>query len=194
MELTSLNYDKTRCKSPIFSVPLHESFAPHIAHCLLLWGRSEIMLRRILSVMVELTDSEKPHISMQKQISAFLNLTPVCFEGHDELIEHLITMGKDIREKSVARNLLAHGDMVANMPGNTITLTGRHRGKDIQQEFTTQDVEQLFYDISHIAGRLLYLSHPKLIRDDHYWPQIPLRSIQLLQKTFGTTGLNPPTV
>ena len=68
------------------------------------------------------------------------------------------------------RNVIVHGKIVMEMGGPAreirLNATGRHKGETVTLRLLPDELEQIFYDIAHVDGRLTqFLSESPKIPD-----------------------------
>ncbi|GJM01779.1 MAG: hypothetical protein DHS20C08_02800 [Rhodomicrobium sp.] len=156
MEIISPTYDRTRCKSPVFGVPIDAKFAPHIGQCILLWARIDDKFNIVLERLIRYDTTIVYNRSFDKRLKAFKKNCQICLEQHKELEQLFNVLSDDLQRAVISRNLLAHGDLSFFMGGDgpLLMLRGEYKHKAIERSFTYAEIEQLFFDFSHIAGRL----------------------------------------
>ena len=90
------------------------------------------------------------------------------------------------------RNIIVHGKIIMEMAYATretrLIAAGKHKGKHISLRFLPDELEQLFYDISHVEGRL-----KQYLTDDPKIPNASSTDVQFLQDFFQNSRPNPPT-
>ena len=194
MEIISPSYNTARCKSPVLGIPIDSKFAPHIGHCILLWARIDMMFNQLLDGLKRDDDEMKFPRRFNKKLQLFNNLILANFQEHKELEELLYVLSADLDRAVINRNLIAHGSLVFSVSEDPkLLLTGEYKQKEIKRSYSYTEVEQLFYDFSHIAGRLFHLTQPVLLRDDeNMWPKIPPKSTQFLRQMLEDAGINTP--
>ncbi len=168
MEITSPAYDTSRCKSPVMTVPIPEEFCPHIGRIIALWSAIERMNGAFVTAFYKATStpSEKVDNGFRKRLAkartlAETILPPPVFEYFAQIFDESLVAYRH-------RNLLAHGTISATgTPDGAALLVAEERisGRSITERYTLEAIEQVFYDFSHVAGKLFCLEMCPIVPD-----------------------------
>lgn len=160
MMLTSPAYDFARCKMPVMSVPIHEDFCAHIGRIIGLWSAIERMHSNFLIALCNETSTPKDRLDsrFRKRLAKLRSLSETVLprsiaKYFSEICDETLIVYRH-------RNLLAHGSLEAtsNETGDTLLIAkGESRGTATNETYTVESIEQVFYDASHVAGKLFFL-------------------------------------
>jgi hypothetical protein len=175
--------DTRRIKTPsALSSPPTEFLIP-AGRVVLSWSGVEQSMDQLITRMLVITAQSEPgwqHRNFRKRKDLFRKLVKIAFDKRSFLKSYALGAMDDAATLYWKRNVLTHGKIIMEMGGPTreirLIATGTHNGKTVSIRMLPDELEQIFYDIAHIDGRLTqFLSEsPKV-------PGASSQDIQFLQ-------------
>lgn len=173
-----MSYNKTRAPRPFRAVPIPDIFCPWIGKIAITWSFFENSFDNYIVALTRANggppEQEWARHNFKKRNSLFRRLSKSVFEKSPFLSEKLLSISSDAKEAQWQRNFLLHGKLhcvlkaVHNDPllsdlhiEATLFANSRHNGKDTTISFDELGLENLFYSIAHISGRLEEMSTPE---------------------------------
>jgi hypothetical protein len=183
-----MSYDKTRAPSPFRAVAIPDLFCPWIGKIAVTWSFFENALDNFILALSKASggpaEKEWMRQNFKKRSKLFRELAGSVFSANPELVGSLVAISIDAGELQWKRNFLLHGRLrsVLKLVHTHPTLEdlhieaslfakSRHNGKELEISFDEKALEDLFYGIAHVSGRLEEMSSlnshpPKLTSDD----------------------------
>ncbi|NBB65111.1 hypothetical protein GVN18_38285 [Pseudomonas sp. ODNR1LW] len=189
LSVESSTYNTLRCKSPVYAIPLPHQFFHFLGQTLVLWSvvDSHIEDLRLRMERCSGTVAVK-HSPMNKRLANFRALTDTCFGDHPALHEFFVSLHDDVSSVKEDRDLFAHGSLAlgTGKGGGFLIAKGRVRRKEVERSYNLEELEAVFYSISHLAGRL-YLLPMEARRDKEFFLPLPSREKSVLRNFFEKT-------
>lgn len=164
------SFDPARIRRPSSPVLLPDNTARLIGQTVLTWGSFEFLFDDLLTAILAANNTEmvsewQRKLNFRKRHALMKKEARKLFGRRVWLHWYLSRVLKDALPLHRDRNLLVHGRLSVRvetgevddgeLPGTAILCcAGTHRGKPIVREFSFDDIETLFYDMAHLAGRL----------------------------------------
>lgn len=194
MVLELAPFDTRRIKKPstLFSAPTE--FLIHAGRVVLSWSGIEQSMDRLITRMLIVTDQSEPgwqRRNFRKRKKLFRDLVEIAFHQNLFLESYALETMNDAATLYWKRNVIVHGKIIMEMAGSTreirLIATGIHNGKTVSIRVLPDELEQIFYDIAHVDGRLTqFLSeNPKI-------PGASSQDKQFLQEFLRNSRPTPP--
>lgn len=170
-----MSYDEVRAPKPFRAVPIPDIFCPWIGKIAVTWSFFENAFDNYLLALTRANggppEREWARQNFKKRNQLFRILCQSVFSGHPAVIEKLCSVSIDAKEVQWQRNFILHGKMHSVLEAvhkrsdladlhieATLFSRSRHDGKDMTISFDERGLEDLFYKIAHVSGRLEELS------------------------------------
>jgi hypothetical protein len=171
-----LRRDKIR--QPFTWVPMPPEFSPVLGQIALLWGQFEKYLNDMLTALLSYNGTPiqqfwQSRLSYKQRTELFLAESAKTFACNPFLYLHFRQIISDAEAIQIKRNVLLHGtiEMETHIHNTTdtgeigevvveskIVATGARKRQTIEMKFGFSELEDLFYDLGHLAGRLSTLN------------------------------------
>jgi hypothetical protein len=202
LSLPKINLLKAR--GPLWLPPVEEDCLPFLGGIAISWGGYEQLFLKILIAAIEATNSTDKWtgISYDKRCDLLRKHMRIYFAAHPLVVLHFEGIVTDSFPLQFKRNLLVHGHLSFKaytkwsegepQPRSAIVATGRHKGQYITQEFGRDELEDLYYALLNLAGRLNRFSGPISLAQ---LPHFSLQDLCALQEFLRLhfRPLPPPT-
>jgi hypothetical protein len=191
-----------KARSPIYVLPIQKDFLPFIGYVALAWGFFEGTIEKFLEALQAANKSTKRWrgLSFNEKRRIFKSEANQYFTMHPLVALYLC----DIVDKAVdlqkKRNLLLHGHIslrgytqwIEGEPTARATIMARIQKKDrlIEEEFSVESVEDLYYSLANLSGRINRFSYPINLEQ---FPRFSLHDISFLQE-FLRLHYHPPSI
>ena len=159
------------CRSPVYAVPMPDAFYPLIGQILVIWGAFDREIEAFRCGMQAHCNGEDQRSSaLNKRLTHLRSLSPKCFPGAPSVNAIFQSICDDAFKLKLHRDAIAHGSLsISNANGGILTA----RGKSRSYNYKISDMEQLFYDVSHLAGRTGSILLDAISDRDFYTPLAP---------------------
>jgi hypothetical protein len=172
-EVTSIIIDRFKLKQPSFIPLLPDEFFPAIGKVAVMWGHLETIFEGLLTALADaegLKEADWRFLNFRKKRTKLrelweTHLSPLC----PQITQHLDLLLGELDAPYQRRNLAVHGQMMIEFGAvdgkgvAKLVCTGRYNGKQLKESFTANDLDDLFYQIANLTGRLT------LIAQGHPW-------------------------
>jgi len=163
-EVPSIVLDTWKLRNPSFVPLLPAEFMPVTGRVAVMWGHFETIFEGLLIALAKaegLAEADWRSANFRKKRALLrelweTHLLPIC----PRVTQELDAIFPDIEPLYVRRNLAVHGQMstafdVEDGRGVArLICVGRHRGREIRESFSSDQLDDLFYAVAHLAGRL----------------------------------------
>ena len=157
-------YDPAKARTPFTPFMIPDAFVPYLAQVAVLWGAFENDFEAFLQALFSANKTEPKgwrFWSFEQKNGFFLDQSRALFVSHPTALEHLTRISTDATPLQIKRNVLLHGhiwlkiitDEAAN-PTVSLEATGRRKGRIIVENFTLDVLENLYFDLCHLNGRV----------------------------------------
>mgnify|MGYP000993772384 CR=1 FL=1 len=168
-------FDSNKTHKPTSNPAIPWEFSFIIGRIATAWGAFEIRFDHVLECMFNHSPKPLKHewrrMNFRKRRELFREQTSACFHGHIRIEKYLQKLCNDAGTSYWKRNLTLHGkiDLVIEYkikvkigeqisPKCFLRIRGRHNEKDIEYNCDYDHMEGLFYEITHLHGRLDFAS------------------------------------
>jgi hypothetical protein len=170
-----MSYDKSKAKRPFSAPPIPDDFCGWIGKLAITWAMVELaiddFIRAFHSVLYAPPRSnwERGNFKRRKELcrDMFKSVCANC-PSFEQEVRSILADAADLHWR---RNTLLHGRLKSKLwvvdPAAdpvrikaSLTATTRHNGQPVALTFDTAGVEDLFYKIANVAGRLTTLATP----------------------------------
>lgn len=158
--------DTYKIKQPFLIPLLPEVFQPLIGRILISWSVFEVMFDDFLGVLKDANNTTLTvsGSSFRKRKQRFRQEMLVAFAEMPDVIRYCNNILEDSESPYMKRNLVAHGRLETSFRTiddngslrSEIRLhcRGQYRGKEIIREFSSDELDDVFYELGHLSGRL----------------------------------------
>jgi len=159
--------DTWKLKAPCMLPTLPPEFHTLIGRVATTWGVFEAMFENFLIALIKsrgVTNDNWRGLTFRKKRKLFNDEVDREFKTNPTIIAYITEMLDMIEPLYIKRNLAVHGRMQVRLEnslagGKTVLIcAGRYKGNDIQQEFTPDQLDDLYYDVGHLLGFLNVIS------------------------------------
>jgi hypothetical protein len=170
-EFHGISIDSWKTKSPsLFMAVVPPEFFTTIGLVATSWGQFETLFDNFLAGLVKAhaLDDTWRKLKFRKRRKLFRDEMAKAFAAAPAIVSYIEPILDDTDSIYVRRNLVVHGHLsvevstetIDGKSGGTIRLlcVGRYRGREIRQSFMWGELDDLFYEIGHLNGRLHVLS------------------------------------
>ena len=200
LKLPAINLLKAR--SPLWIPPVEQDCLPFLGGIGIAWGGYEQFFVGLLRALLDANRSTDrwAGISYDRRRVLFRRHMNIYFRAHPLIVllfKNIITDSLTLQFK---RNMLLHGKLSFRattklsegelMPQSTIIATIRYKGQYVTDEFDRDKLEDLYYALLNLAGRLNRFSSPISLSQ---FPHFSLRDISALQD-FLHAHYRPPSM
>lgn len=165
----SINLQKAKLPMTWATVP--SEALPFLAQIAVLWGSYERDMHDCVAALLR----HRPHpdygtdpkrLGFSARNDLMRDQSAVVMQGRPELLRHFRKMFEDGANLHAKRNVLLHGritlvikirqDSELGIPKAqfSIEARGMHKGKERRMLFNTEKLEDMYYDIGHLAARM----------------------------------------
>lgn len=175
--------DKSRAQSPSAPLAIPDRFCAPIGRIVATWGQFEAQFIDFLEAMIEQNRTDtKTRRNFSKPVKRFRVEMKLCFAPLPGLLDYLESILTDATDLQWQRNVIAHGvysslvhvKRAANSPFVFVDVkmeaTGTRKGKPVTLTLDKEGLENLYYKIAHLAGRMqsvAILGHSKTFEPPH---------------------------
>lgn len=160
-----------KIKAPFTYAPLPPEFLGFLAQIAVIWGQYESLLNNMIAALcscngTNLEPNWQRRLSYDQRASRFDDEIKATFKLHPFIYLHLKQITTDAAAIQIKRNVLLHGtiELEARIHNNnattpiqtelTLIATGRQKKQEVELRFGLDELESLFYELGHLAGRL----------------------------------------
>jgi hypothetical protein len=195
-----------KVKFPMQWSPILPEFFPFLAQIALLWGEFERDFNDCIAALIKASnynEEDWSRLSFTARNGLFRDLSRQVFAGRHVIIRYFQNIFKDAANVQAKRNVLLHGRIVLynkiefnkelgrQRMYTKIEANGLHGGKPRRMMFDLSAIENIFYDIAHLTGRVRSLLEADEKADD---VSLPLPDRSFLRDFFANNRPHPPTV
>jgi hypothetical protein len=156
-------------KRPSAPIMLSSVLAVLIGRIVLTWSSFERQFDDLLAAILRANGTDEPNWntrSFRRRRQLMRAEAAKFFSAHPEINGYIRNIFHDTVELQESRNFIAHGKIwikvetgeytpAGDLPGRiTLIFIRESRGGPHKQEFTSEQLETLFYDLAHLTGRL----------------------------------------
>jgi len=170
LEMAPVDTRRIKKPSSLFSAPIN--FLIPAGRVVLSWSGVEQSMDRLIARMLIVVGQPEPgweHRNFRKRKKLFRDLVKIAFHDNSFLESYALEIMNDAATLYWKRNVITHGKIIMEMARSTreirLIATGKHNGKAVSIRVLPDELEQIFYDIAHVNGRL-----SQFLRGD---PKIP---------------------
>ncbi len=163
------NHSKLRRPSSFVVLPAE--IVSYIGQITLIWGMFDNDFQEFLFAMMALTHSkddawtrfpfDRKDDLFRKKLSEIFRIRPAIHL----LLLHILDEALALQIK---RDLLVHGRIIVKTERSdengeskvTLIATGRKKRRIVEEYFTEDDIESLYYDLAHLSGKMAQFKYP----------------------------------
>jgi len=162
--------DTHKLKSPSYLGLLPPEFYPLIGKVVTIWGIFETVFDSLLEALIKAngTSSKPMATSFRKRRSRFREEAALALADMPTILSWCNEMLDTTEKLYVKRNLVAHGHYIFESKHNrdgapivSIIVTGRLNGREIKDQFTPDQLDDLYYDLAHLCGKIVAVVTPR---------------------------------
>jgi hypothetical protein len=169
--ISIMSYDKKRAPTPFRAVPIPDIFCPWIGKIAVTWSFFENAFDNYIIALAK-SNGGPPEIewarqNFRKRNSLFRKLCRSVFADRPVLTERLCSISTDAKNVQWQRNFILHGKLRSTLRAvhknpqlsdlrieATLFARSHHNRQDTTLSFDEKGLEDLFYKIAHVSGRL----------------------------------------
>lgn len=152
-----LTFNLQKLRLPFYRTPLPDQTLRDIGQIAITWGAFENRLADLIVTLLSATGTTQKgqqfHSFEQKKNLA-IDQAQLYFKYRPRIALRFIEIMRFASALQIKRNLLVHGNIMIKVPELNVMAVGRHKKQVITVEFTSGQVEDLSYDIGHLAGMM----------------------------------------
>ena len=193
LEMAPIDMRRIKKPSAPFSAPIE--FLIPAGRLVLSWSSVERSMDRLIARMLIITGQSEPgwqRRNFRKRKKLFRDLVKIAFHQNSFLEPYALETMNDAATLYWKRNVIVHGKIIMEMAGATrevrLIATGTHNGKTVSIRVLSDELEQLFYEIAHVSGRLI-----QLLSESPRIPGASSQDIQFLREFLRNSRPTPPT-
>lgn len=189
-----LPLDPTKARLPMRFAPIPPELLPYLGQIALNWGGFETSFDRVLEAMIDHNKSAslEGRRTFNERRKRFMKEARMAFAQHPVLHGYVLEILNDCASIQLDRNLLLHASIevrvrITASPGDgirhsvAIVATGQKANKPVVRTFDLEALEELYYAVAHLAGRMAELTEqepaiPGLSSPDRSWLRTLLAS------------------
>lgn len=157
--------DRQKLRLPSVYVALPPEFVSNLGGVIIAWGMFEQSFKSFLEAMIRKTGSifsGWEYSSFERQHRIFNQELRTCFDGYPNIVEGLSRILDESLPLQIKRNVLTHGKLEINFNNAQpqIIARGRHKKLDFVDVFTTDSIDNFYYELIHLAGRMRMFVSP----------------------------------
>jgi hypothetical protein len=164
-EIPTLILDTWKMRNPSTVTLIPAEFPALIGRVAYSWGEFEVIFEAMLAALIKadgLGEAKRRDNTFKSRRRLFKELWAKHLADDCPLATQLLdTVFAEIDANYRRRNLAVHGRMMTEFGGaNIVRLVciGRYSGQDVVERFTADELDDLFYEIIHLNGRLNYVA------------------------------------
>lgn len=183
--------DTWKIKSPSVYIALPPDLINHVGYVTLGWGIFEKALNRLLFGVLATNAVTVKHnwqrFGLDQRCALLRDEAPVCFAENPDLLGRLMAVMDDIEPLQLQRNALVHGQITLMLSLEpAITADYEHRNKLVKLTLTEDQINTLYYEVIHLAGRMAQFAYPQMT------PFAPPLSSQDMSRLQDVLSNSPP--
>ncbi len=146
-KLFSISVNRNKLKSPSWVPGIPSDFWPVIGQLAVCWGGFENQMNELIAALLRATGEE---------------VEAAQFKAQPLIVDHIRKAVATAAQVHWRRNMILHGDVTCRVTGTaqrpciTLETVGRHNGKDRVLNYTTGEIEDLFYEVIHATALLRF--------------------------------------
>jgi hypothetical protein len=175
--------DTWKLKLPSVYLALPAEFINHVGGIVIAWGMFDKAFEDFLTAILAHTGSIYKgwqFFSFEQRRGIFETEFPLCFSNAPTVMTLLSALIADSYPLQIKRNVLVHGSITLQInPERPLLIAiGEHKKQPVTETFTTDQIDDLYYAILHLAGRMAQFVRPEMVG---FVPPLPSHEISLLQ-------------
>lgn len=172
--------DKTRVKQPFSAVPIPDDYCGWIGKVTVTWSILESRIDDLITALLADTAITPPErwerTNFKKRKTLCKDLAVSAFNAEPGILSEIRWILGEAADLHWRRNFIVHGHLQSKLHFRPpvvsgsylgkpridleLTATSRHNGKQVSLTWTTRGMEDLFYAVGHVHGRLVQLTSP----------------------------------
>jgi hypothetical protein len=178
--------DTWKVKLPSVYIALPAEFLNHVGGVVIAWGMFEQAFVDFLAAMIAETGNAHKgwqFFSFERKRGIFEAEMALCFSKSHDVLARLSKLMKDTIPLQIKRNVLVHGQITLKIDGMEPSLIARgtHKRQEVIETFTKDGIDDLYYEIIHVAGRMNQLLFPTA---GPVFPPLSLPEMSILQSVL----------
>lgn len=194
LEIPMSVIDTWKLKRPSVYILLPPDLISLVGHITLAWGMFEKALNHFLAAVLATNATtikgKWERYSLDQRCGMLRDESAICFSATPDLLARLISILDDVEPMQIRRNALVHGRITLSINAEAaIAAEYEHRNQAINLTFTKVQLDDLYYEVIHLAGRMAQFTYP------HFAPFVPPPSsqdISRLQVVLSNSPTTPP--
>jgi hypothetical protein len=199
-------FDDNKVKKPTSNPAIPWEFSFIIGRIATTWRSFECLFDTFLASMLVASryrpERDWTRMNFRKRRELFRDQVRKCFDDHQEIKRYLLKLCDDAGESYWKRNATIHWRIKFGLQAKTklkvgepfepecyLEMSSRHNGRDVMIRCNYQHLEGVFYDITHLHGRLNFIEENPVAKN----PMLSSHDISLLRGFFLSNRQNPPT-
>lgn len=171
--LETTRFDDKAVKKPFADLPIPEEACGWIGKLAFTWGYFELELDRFIVALEKETDTDHASLkqSFKKRKERCRDLSKVAFAANPTIHDEVASILGSAADLHWRRNVIVHGSSTVKLkamgPKNDkvwieydLVFKGDMEGKKTSLHLKANDIERLYYQIGHLAGRLVQMINP----------------------------------
>jgi len=175
--------DTWKLKLPSVYLALPPEFINHVGGVVIAWGMFDKAFEDFLTAVLAHTGNAYKgwqFFSFEQRRGIFETELPLCFAEAPTIMALLKDLIADSYPLQIKRNVLVHGTITLqiNPERPLLIATGKYKKQEITETFTSDQIDDFYYAIIHLAGRMAQFVRPDAVG---FVPPLPSTEISLLQ-------------
>lgn len=196
VSITSNIIDRFKLRHPSIVQLLPQDFFLPIANVTVAWGFFEAAFEQALAAMTMsngIPDDDWRGFSFRRRRGLFDELLDATFPADPSVVALGRAVVRDSEPLYAKRNLVVHGRMAMEISVDNgaqivrLQCVGRFKRKELRDAFTADQLDDLYYQIAHLHGRLA------VMMDGNLGPPVTSPGTQTLQAFLTTNRQTDPT-
>lgn len=160
----SYTFNVDKLQLPFSFPPVPPTFFPLVGSIAIIWGDFELAVDELIVALLNATGIDEPRWrfkSFRERRRLLIRGVKQQFPVHNTIVEYYTRILDDASNIMWKRNALVHGKYVASIRNDRdgkfthfITVNGTQNGKEIELSGTLDQIEDIYYEVGHINGRL----------------------------------------
>jgi len=158
--------DLWKLRTPSIYIPLPPELISHVGGVVIAWGMFEKALEFFLTAVLHETAKTYKgwqRFSLTQRCEILRTEAAVCFADCADLLGRLFAFMDDIEPLQIKRNALVHGTLSLQLIPVALIATYQHQGQPIQITLTKDQIDDLYYELIYLAGRMNQFSDPATV-------------------------------
>ena len=161
-----------KLRRPSTFVTLPPEFLSYLGQIAVLWGMFETSFEELLEALLKANVYDEKRwqgFSFEQKVELFKRELKKLFWCYPRISLYISQIINDAKSLQAKRNLLLHGNLIIEIktkddvyqpPDIAIVAVGRRKKQKIVERFTLEVIENLFFDLCHLGGRMAEFAHP----------------------------------